>query len=58
MKYRRLGKTGFDVSILSYGASALGGVYGEFDEEQRRAFSAAVHARSLQTLGIRRQEYD
>lgn len=33
MKYRQLGSTGLDVSILSYGASALGGVFGDVNEE-------------------------
>ncbi|MGC6423418.1 MAG: aldo/keto reductase [Lentimonas sp.] len=32
MKYRPLGNTGLDVSILSYGASALGGVFHDIDE--------------------------
>lgn len=36
-----LGKTGLKVSRLSFGASALGGVYGEVDES---AAIAAVHA--------------
>ncbi|MBK1878977.1 aldo/keto reductase [Pelagicoccus mobilis] len=33
MKYRKLGATGLDVSILSYGASALGGVFSEINED-------------------------
>lgn len=32
MHYRPLGNTGLQVSVLSYGASPLGGVFGEFDE--------------------------
>ncbi|CAH1226802.1 hypothetical protein PAECIP111891_06001 [Paenibacillus allorhizoplanae] len=32
MKYRRLGKTELDVSILSYGASSLGSVFRETNE--------------------------
>jgi len=32
MKYNPLGKTGINVSRLSFGASALGGVYGPVDE--------------------------
>jgi L-galactose dehydrogenase len=27
MQYRRLGNTGIDVSVLSFGASSLGGVF-------------------------------
>jgi L-galactose dehydrogenase len=34
MEYRQLGETGLDVSILSYGASPLGGVFGAIDETQ------------------------
>lgn len=34
MKYNPLGKTGLNVSCLSFGASALGGVYGEVDEPE------------------------
>ena len=32
MKYRKLGKTGLDVSILSLGGSSLGGVFGDVEE--------------------------
>ncbi|WP_281888799.1 aldo/keto reductase [Paenibacillus sp. YYML68] len=32
MKYRQLGRTGLDVSVLSYGASSLGSVFRETDE--------------------------
>src|SRR5690625_7501108 len=34
MKYRKLGHTGLDVSILSYGASSLGSVFREINEEE------------------------
>ena len=34
MKYNRLGKTNFNVSELSFGASALGGVFSAIDEEE------------------------
>lgn len=34
MQYRKLGRTGLDVSILSYGASSLGGVFHDIDEAQ------------------------
>lgn len=34
MKYNHLGKTGLNVSRLSFGASALGGVYGNVDEAE------------------------
>jgi L-galactose dehydrogenase len=34
MPYRALGRTGLEVSIVGYGASPLGGVYGEIDEAQ------------------------
>ena len=33
MKYRKLGKTGWEVSVLSLGASPLGGVFGKVDEK-------------------------
>jgi len=36
MKYRKLGKTGLDVSVLSLGASSLGSVFRETNEEERR----------------------
>lgn len=34
MKYRKLGRTGLDVSILSFGASSLGGVFHDVDERE------------------------
>ena len=43
MKYNPLGKTGLNVSRLSFGASALGGVYGPVDEaEGLRAVHTAL----------------
>jgi len=34
MKYRKLGRTGFDVSVLSYGGSSLGSVFRKIDEQE------------------------
>jgi L-galactose dehydrogenase len=34
MQFRRLGKTGLEVSALSFGASSLGGVFHEIDEAE------------------------
>lgn len=34
MRYRELGRTGLEVSILGYGGSPLGGVFGEVDETE------------------------
>ncbi|MHC4418651.1 MAG: aldo/keto reductase, partial [Planctomycetota bacterium] len=34
MEYRTLGKTGMEVSIIGYGASPLGNVFGETDEAE------------------------
>lgn len=34
MKYRKLGKTGLNVSVLSFGASSLGSVFRETNEEE------------------------
>ena len=34
MKYRKLGRTGFNVSILSYGGSSLGSVFRKIDEQE------------------------
>jgi aryl-alcohol dehydrogenase-like predicted oxidoreductase len=43
MKTRPLGKTGLDVSVLGYGASPLGGVFGEVDAaEGIRAVHRAI----------------
>lgn len=43
MKYRKLGNTGLDVSMLSFGASSLGSVFYETDDDQSiRTVHAAV----------------
>jgi L-galactose dehydrogenase len=43
MNYRVLGKTGIEVSVLGFGASPLGGVFGAVDEQQGvRAVHTAV----------------
>ncbi|NBD28046.1 aldo/keto reductase [Paenibacillus glycinis] len=34
MRYRKLGKTGLDVSVLSFGASSLGSVFRETNEDE------------------------
>ena len=34
MEYRKLGKTGWNVSVVGYGAAPLGGVYGKLDEKE------------------------
>ena len=34
MKYRKLGQTGLDVSVLSFGASSLGSVFRDINEEE------------------------
>src|SRR5260370_5441890 len=34
MEYRKLGKTGWEVSVLGYGASPLGGVFGKINDKQ------------------------
>lgn len=34
MKYNPLGKTGWSVSVIGYGAAPLGGAYGSFDEAE------------------------
>jgi aryl-alcohol dehydrogenase-like predicted oxidoreductase len=36
MQLRRLGKTGWEVSEIGFGAWAIGGSWGETDEESRR----------------------
>lgn len=33
MKYRSLGNTGLEISVLSYGASPLGGVFGQINQD-------------------------
>lgn len=43
MQYRKLGKTGLDVSVLSFGASSLGSVFRETNEEEgRRTVHTAI----------------
>src|SRR2546421_11501277 len=43
MRCRPLGRTGLEVSILGFGASPLGGVFGEIDESEAvRAVHAAI----------------
>src|SRR5215813_3607205 len=43
MKYRTLGRTGFNVSEISFGAWAIGGAWGDVsDEESLRALHAAI----------------
>jgi aryl-alcohol dehydrogenase-like predicted oxidoreductase len=45
MNYRTLGRTGFSVSEVSFGAWAIGGTWGEVDDaESMRALHAAVDA--------------
>lgn len=45
MKFRKLGNTGLDVSILSFGASSLGSVFRDVDEDEGiRTVHAAVDA--------------
>ena len=34
MEYRKLGKTGWNVSVIGYGAAPLGGVYGKLNEKE------------------------
>lgn len=41
MRYRRLGNTGLDVSVLSFGASSLGSVFRETDDDEA---VSTVHA--------------
>jgi len=48
MKYRTLGRTGFNVSILGYGGSSLGSVFREIDEQEgidtvHNAFDAGIN---------------
>src|SRR4051812_27142620 len=43
MKYRPLGRTGWDVSEVSFGAWAIGGAWGDVnDDESLRALNAAI----------------
>ncbi|UOQ46974.1 aldo/keto reductase [Gracilibacillus caseinilyticus] len=48
MKYRRLGETGLDVSVLSFGASSLGSVFRKVKEKEgintvHRAFDGGIN---------------
>ena len=40
MEYRKLGKTGMNVSLIAFGAASLGNVFGPVDEEEA---ASAVH---------------
>ncbi len=43
MQYRRLGKTGLNVSVIGFGASPLGNVFGDYEEKEGlRAVDAAI----------------
>ena len=43
MQYRRLGKTGLHVSVIGFGASPLGNVFGDYEEKEGvRAVDAAI----------------
>lgn len=45
MKYRKLGNTGLDVSVLSFGASSLGSVFRQTDDKESiRTVHAAIDA--------------
>ncbi|MBV9226663.1 MAG: aldo/keto reductase, partial [Acidobacteriaceae bacterium] len=45
MKYKLLGKTGLQVSVLGFGASPLGNEFGSIDpSEGERAVHAAIDA--------------
>ncbi|EHB67085.1 aldo/keto reductase [Paenibacillus lactis] len=45
MKYRKLGRTGLEVSVLSFGASSLGSVFRETDDSEGiRTVHAAIDA--------------
>src|SRR5260370_34997360 len=37
MKYRELGRTGWKVSAISFGAWAIGGAWGDVDDRESRA---------------------
>src|SRR5262245_13153104 len=62
MKYRPLGNTGLSVSILGYGASPLGGVFGTIDESVgircvRTALDLGVNLLDVSTFyGLTRAE--
>ena len=45
MRYRKLGRTGLEVSVVGFGGSPLGGVFGEVDaSECVRTVHAAIDA--------------
>ena len=45
MQYRRLGKTGYDISTIGFGAWAIGGSWGQVDDPtSMRALHAAADA--------------
>jgi L-galactose dehydrogenase len=47
MQYRKFGKTGWDVSVLGFGASSLGGAFGPVNEKD-----AVVAVRTAMDVGI------
>ena len=49
MKYRPLGTTGLDVSVLAFGGSSLGGAFGDIDEAEgiRAVHTALDHGINL-----------
>ena len=49
MKFRKLGRTGLEVSVLSFGASSLGSV---FRETSDRESIKTVHAALMQASTI------
>ena len=58
MKYRLLGRTGFEISDVSFGAWAIGGTWGSVDARSRlpavEAFcSAALKPKWKSSLSIR-----
>lgn len=49
MKYRTLGRTGLDVSVIAFGGSSLGSVFGQIDENEgiRAVHTAIDHGINL-----------